>query len=300
MKPSLIKIRTTLLILSFFLVTSSIAQQQRTIREPAFGVEFTAPEGWQYQKTEEGYLMGHNSIAGVIIITVNPYTTVAEMRQEAYDGIQEEGGTSLKLNGVLKPFGQNGLAGNFQGTINWEQVKAYSIGLISPVGGSGISCMIMTTPSVFENIHIVILETLASSFKFFKPEIPDVVKEWNDWFKTPGGCRLKFMSSASSSTYGYTASTSQATIDLCPNGQFSFSSSSEITMSIDAGSAYNNSNDGGAGLWKITFDGTNPVLALNFNDGRAWEYVLTYVDQKTYLDDARYFVLFNEEGPGCY
>jgi hypothetical protein len=249
-----------------------------------------------------GYVMGHNVIAGVILITSNPHTTLVEMKQAAYQGIQEEGGTALRLDGALSPFGNNGIAGNYEGTLNWEQVTAYAIGLVSPVGGTSVSCMIITTPEQFTDNHKSTLESLANSFKFFKPEIPDVVKEWDDRFKTPGGCRLKYLSSSGSSNYGggYTGSSSQATIDLCPNGSFSENSSSDFSMSIDAGSAFDSSQDGGSGRWELSFDGTNPVLVLNYNDGQTAQYVLTYIDKKTYLNDTRYFVLFNEEGPGCY
>ena len=287
---------------ALLLTATAFAQQPRLIREPAFGVEFNAPEGWQYQKNEMGYVMGHNSIAGVILITSSPYKTLAEMKQGAYQGIQEEGGTLLQLKGDPVAFGNNGLAGNYHGTLNWEQVTAYAIGLVSPMGGTSVSCMIITTPDLFTENHKSTLASLANSFTFFKSEIPDVVKEWDDWFKTPGGCRLKYLSSSGSSNYGggYTGSSSEATIDLCPNGSFRESSSSEFSMSIDAGSAFNSSNDGGMGQWKLSFDGTNPVLVLNYNDGQTGQYVLTYIDKKTYLNDTRYFVLFNEEGPGCY
>ena len=287
---------------ALLLSVNTLAQQQRLIREPAFGVEFKAPEDWQYQKNEMGYVMGHNSIAGVILITSSPYSNLDEMMQGAYQGIQEEGGTSLQLKGEPVAFGNNGLAGNYQGTLNWEQVTAYAIGLVSPVGGTSVSCMIITTPALFTDKHKSTLESIANSFNFFKPEIPDVVKEWDDWFKTAGGCRLKYLSSSGNSNYGggYTGSSSEATIDLCPNGTFSSSSSSEFSMSIDAGSAYSGSNDGGVGQWELSFNGTNPVLVLNFNDGQTAEYVLTYVEQKTYLNDTRYFVLFNADGPGCY
>jgi hypothetical protein len=287
---------------ALLLSANTIAQQPRHIREPALGVEFKAPEGWQYQKNELGYVMGHNSIAGVILVTSSPYKTLAEMKQGAYEGIQEEGGTLLQLKGELVAFGTNGLAGNYQGTLNWEQVTAYAIGLLSHVGGTSVSCMIITTPDQFSGNHKSTLESLANSVNFFKPEIPDVVKEWDDWFKTPGGCRLKYMSSSGSSSYGggYTGSSSQATIDLCPNGSFRENSSSDFSMSIDAGSAFNSSKDGGSGRWELSFNGTNPLLVLNYNDGQTAEYVLTYIDKKTYLNDTRYFALFNDEGPGCY
>ncbi len=287
-----------------YLISSSIvmAQQSRVIRETAFGVEFTAPEGWSYQRNEIGYIMGHNAMPGVIIVTTLPYKTIEEMRQGAYEGVREEGGTVLQIAGEPMAFGKNGLSANYEGTMNWEQVKAYSVGLISPFGGPGLNCMIITTPDRFGNEHIAALESLARSVKFLKPEIPDAVKEWDNWFKTPGGCRLKYMKVSSSTSYssGYAGGSSEKTIDLCPNGSFGFSSSSEYSMSIDAGSAYSSSGDNGQGKWELKYNGTNPVLILNFNDGRVMEFELTYVNRKTYLNGTRYFVLFNEEGPQCY
>jgi hypothetical protein len=302
MKVSLHLFSVVGILFLLFLPTISYSQQSQIIREPAFGVEFTAPDGWQYQKTEGGYLMGHNSIAGMIIVTINPYKSLAEMRQGAYEGIQEEGGTSLNINGDLKSFGKNGLAGNYQGIMNWEQVNAYIIGLISPFGGKGITCMIISTPDMFSEVHKNTLERLANSFKFFKPEIPDAVKEWDVTFKSPGGCRLKYMHVSSSSGYGsgYAGGSTERTFDLCPNGSFSFRYNSDYSISADAGAAANSSNDAGAGQWKLSFDGTNVILEFIFNDGRDWEYVLSYIDQKTYLDDTRYFLLLNDEGPQCY
>ena len=293
----------SILIIKLLLIHPIVmAQQPRVIREAAFGVEFTAPDGWQYQRNEIGYIMGHNSMAGVIIVTTLPYKTIEEIRQGAYEGVQEEGGTVLQISGEPRAFGNNGLSANYVGTMNREKVKAYSVGLISPYGGPGLSCMIITTPERFGAEHVAALESLARSVKFFKPEIPDVVKQWDNWFKTPGGCRLKYMKVSTSTSYssGYAGGSSEETIDLCPNGTFGFSSSSDYSMSIDAGSAYPSSGDGGEGKWELQFNGANPVLILNFNDGRVMEFEITYINRETYLNGARYFVLFNEEGPQYY
>lgn len=293
--------RRLLLILSFILIAFASLAQTNKVREAAFGAEFIVPDGWQYQRTEYGYVLGSNTIPGIIIIMGNPYSTLEEIRQSAYQGIQEEGGTMLSLAGELKPFGTNGVSGFFQGTMNWEQAKAYTIGLASNQGGKGVTIMIATTPSMFSDTHVTELNKLANSFHFFKPEIPPEVKEWEKWFKTPGGCRLKYLSSSGSSTYGnYTGSSSEATIDLCPSGSFSFSSNSDVSYSGDAGSAYSGSNDSGNGTWEVGYNGNHPVLTLHFTDGREREYELTYVNQETRLNGTRYFALFNNEGPQCY
>lgn len=284
-----------------FLLASVFAQPQK-IREAAFGVAFEVPEGWQYQRTDYGYVMGSNTIAGIMLVTSSPYKTLEEIQQAAYQGIQEEGGTMLSLSGNISSFGTNGISGYFQGTMNWEPAKVYSIGLVGDKGGKGVTCMVATTPQQFSDVHITELEKLAKSFQFFAPEIPAEVKEWEKWFKTPGGCRLKYLTSSGSSDYsgGYTGSSSEATIDLCPNGSFAFSSSSDFSMSIDAGSAFSASNDGGQGTWEVGFNGNHATLMLHFRNGKESEYELTYVDQKTYLNGYRYFVLFDKEGPQCY
>ena len=282
-------------------VNSSFSQPQK-IRETAFGLSFEIPEGWEYQKTDYGYVLGSNTMAGIILLMASPYNTLEEIRQAAYQGIHEEGGTQLNLNGNISNFGTNGVAGYFQGTMNWETAKAYSIGLASDKGGKGVTCMIVTTPEQFSDTHKTELEKLASSLTFFKPEIPDEVNEWEKWFKTPGGCRLKYLTSSGSSDYsgGYTGSSSEATIDLCPKGNFAFSSNSDFSMSIDAGSAYSESNDNGQGTWEVGYNGNHATLILHFRNGNESEYELTYVDQKTYLNGYRYFVLFDNEGPQCY
>ena len=298
----LITRRALLGLSALLLLTNAFAQEPRLIREAGLGVEFSAPEGWQYQKNEVGYLMGNNTIPGLIIVTSSLYTTLAEMKQGAYEGIQDEAGTALRLDGEIVTFSNNGIAGNFVGTLNWEQAKAYIIGIVNPTGGNGVSCMIITTPEYYNATYKSTIEQVAASVKFFKAEVPDAVKEWDDWFKTPGGCRLKYLTSSGGSDYGggYSGGSSEETIDLCPNGSFGFSSSSSYSSSFDAGSAYAADSDGGQGNWTLKFNGTNPVLVLNFNDGSINEYELTYEDSKTRLNGSRYFVLFNDEGPGCY
>lgn len=288
-------------LLAIAITCVSIAQPKK-VREASFGAAFEVPDGWQHQRTDYGYVLGSNTLSGIMLVIASPYKTLEKMRQAAYQGIQEEGGTQLTLSGELKPFGANGISGYFQGTMNWEHAKAYSIGLASDKGGKGVTCLIVTTPDLFSSEHVSELEKLAGSFTFFEPEIPDEVKEWEKWFKTPGGCRLKYLTSSGSSDYSgnYSGSSSEATIDLCPNGSFSYSSNSDFNVNSDAGSAFSASSDDGEGTWELGFNGRLPVLILNFRNGNQSEYELTYKDQKTYLNGTRYFVLFDNEGPKCH
>jgi len=81
---ALVSHRAIIGLMSALLLTINVFAQQPRIREPAFGVEFKAPEGWQYQRNETGYIMEHNTMPGLIMVMSTPYKTIAEMRQGAY------------------------------------------------------------------------------------------------------------------------------------------------------------------------------------------------------------------------
>ena len=283
------------------LTAGFVAGQSKVITERALGVSFTPPDGWLYEKSGGGYVFGHNSIAGMMVISASDYKTLDEMRAAAMTGINE-GGVSLMLSGELKPFGNQGLKGFYTGAMNGQQVKVYAIGMLHPLGGPGIDCMILTTTEAFGEVHVQTLNRLAKSVEFFKPETPAIVKEWDDYFKQQGGCRLHHLTSSGSSDYGggYTGSSDEAIIDLCPNGAFGYSANSGISTDFDAGFAYSHSKDGGQGQWSLSFNGVNPVLHLKFHDGREMAFEITYIDNKTYLNGTRYFLLTGKDGPGCY
>ena len=97
------------------MVSPNFAQQSRNIHEPYFGVDFTIPEGWNYQRTEIGYILGHNSIAGIIVVMGNDFKSIQEVEMAAQQGIQDENGTYLMPSDQIVPFGNNGRAGNFSG-----------------------------------------------------------------------------------------------------------------------------------------------------------------------------------------
>lgn len=41
---------------------------QQKIEEPSVGISYTVPADWQANKTEVGYVLGFNTIAGLIIL----------------------------------------------------------------------------------------------------------------------------------------------------------------------------------------------------------------------------------------
>ncbi len=274
---------------------------QQKIEEPTVGISFTVSADWQANKTEAGYVLGSNTIAGLIILLPNTFSTKNELIQEAQAGIQDDEGTNLRLKGSVTDFNAQGVAGYYTGTMQLENVEAYMIGLINTKGGKGATCIVVTTPEMFSELHVSELQKIANSIVFSNVVMPAIVEEWNKGLKQPGGCRLKHLTSSSDTDYsgGYTGSSDQAIIDLCPRG-FSYYSSSSSTFDSGSGFGSSNGSNEGQGTWEIDYNGTHAVLVLYFNDGREFNYELTYEDNKTYLNGTRYFLLFDSQGPGCY
>lgn len=278
----------------------SHAQQNRTINEPDFGVQFTVPEGWNYQQSEMGYIMGHNTIPGIIILMGNDFKSIEEVENAASQGLQEDNGTFLQLKGELKPFGQNGRAGNFSGTLEGQQVNAYMISLVSTTNGKGVTMMAAATPDLFNQVQVQAIESLGRSVRFTKIETPSIVEEWRNSLKVQGGCRLTYMNTYSSTDYGGGGGgySDKTVIDLCPQGYFRYSDNSDMSFDTQGGFGYSNSESQGNGTWELATDGTNAVLRLIFNDGRVFEYTLTYENEKTQLNGTHYFRTYSNSSTG--
>jgi len=276
------------------------SQQPRTVEEPYFGIEFTAPQGWNYQRTEIGYIFGHNTIPGLIIMMANDFKTVQEMESAAYQGLQDEYGTYLMPQNKIIPFGNNGRAGDFEGLLEGQKVSAYMIGLVSSTNGKGVTLLAAASPTIFDESQVTAIESLAKSVKFTKMESPPVVDEWRKALKVQGGSRLTYMNTYTSNDYdgGMSGYSDETIIDLCPQGFFRFSDHSDSSFDTQGGFGYTNSDNQGNGTWALETDGTNAVLVLNFNDGRRFDYTITYENEETHLNGNRYFLTYADSSTG--
>lgn len=278
------------------------------VGDPYWGLKFSPPQGWVDQKAEQGFLLGCETKKGFILILPHEHGSLNELRAAAKEGLADENGTMLQVDGEIKSFGENGVAANFRGTVEWQKAKAYAIGLLSPFGG-GATILTAVTEADFSEEYIGFTESLAKSMKFSKPEIPPVTEEWKQRL---AGARLTYLWSyySGGSSGSYAGGSQKTTIDLCQQGYFNFSDNNELAVDGGFGSGYNASGYGGGsdrgnGRWEITARGQQPILKLKFHDGRVFEYVLSIQDGKTYLDDKRYFRTYSgdpveEHRPQCW
>ncbi len=115
------------------------------------------------------------------------------------------------------------------------------------------------------------------------------------WRAEVEGAVLSWSSSGSDMSSGTTtatgASSSTASIALCPGGVYRYSEESESYVSIEGVSASNASSDGHAGQWWITANLAGQArLTLEASDGRVFYWSVEEADGAYLIDGYRYVV----------
>lgn len=298
---------TALTLILIFAITKTSAQTTGEVNLKTLGIQFTIPDGWIGQEVNGGYIIASNTEPGFAFLTTHHYKTVEQIKQQAIQGIVEQNGTMLNISGQVEPVGNQGIQAEFEGTLEGQQVKAYIVGLVNPLG-DGVTIMATTTPQQYSDIHKQLALQLTSSMRFSKPETPPVVEEWKQALQNS---RLTYMDSYSSSSGSYGGYSTgggysdKEEIHLCAQGYFKYKSNSSV--SIDTGGAFGSSSGGGQGngTWEVVGNAQGgATLRLNFQNGEVYEYTLDYQDQKTLLNGNRYFRTYGNagtnDGPECF
>lgn len=256
--------------------------------DKTWGMRFKAPDKWRVLKNDGLYLLGSDTKHGFILVLPHEAKSRAELLAGAREGLVEEGGTQLLLDGEPRNYGDSGVAANFKGLVEGQQAKAFSVAILSP-HGTGAIVMTAVEPGSYSAQYEKDVKSLVASIKFSKPIVPDFVGEWQRDLR---GAKLTYMWSYYSSGFdgSYTGGSSKKVIDLCPQGYFYYSSSDNISVDAGGGTgAYGGGQNAGNGSWVVNSRGNKPLLQLKFNDGRVFEYELEYKEKKTYLNGERYF-----------
>lgn len=273
-------------------IISSFTQETGKKDFPELGISFTIPKGYYGQLSEDVYIIGSESFRGFIVLSTMEENDLDELRREVKNGIKEGFHTSMNLQGNIDEISANSIGAQLIGTLQGQRAAAYIIGLVNKTGVYGITIFAATEEQAWSpEVKALALE-IASSVVFSKVSEPALDEAWERSF---ANVRLTYMSSYSGGSSG--GSSAKSTIDLCANKNFTYSSSS--SLSIDVGGAFGSSSgsDRGNGKWKVINRQQQPVLVLNFTDGRIWEYNLEFRDQKYYLNGTRYFYTTRADGP---
>lgn len=273
-----------------FLISTLNAQMKGHVNLEQLGISFTIPDGWVGQEGEGAIILGSYSVPGMILMTTNDASDIEQLKMQARQPMQDQNGTNIMLSGDIEDLGNNAIGGNLSGTMQYQQVKGYAIGVVNPYG-AGVTIMSAALPAQYSDELKKAAMAIKNSLKFKKREIGPIVAEWK---AKVGGRRLTYMDSYYSPSYtdggvsgGYS---SETIIELCNSGYFYHSAKSNITAGSNSSSAYSSSNDQGQGKWEITANATGgPVLKLNFHNGEVYTYDLTFKDKYLHMNGYKYF-----------
>jgi hypothetical protein len=129
-----------------------------------------------HQQTNEGVILGHNTIAGMILVIPHLSENMQQMHQEMMQGIQE-GGSYLSHSGALQNTAQNVLSGDYAGAMDGTQVKARGFGVLSPNGG-GAYLIAMSTPEGLSADLVGAAEAISRNMQYFKVDISELARHF--------------------------------------------------------------------------------------------------------------------------
>lgn len=289
-----------LIILSINLIGMASAQQTGKVEYKELGLSFNIPDGWVGQEAEGMYIMGHNSIPGMIfVIPHEQKLTTDQMIAESQQGLDFGGGSYLKPSATVSKLSNSTIGGPFNGVIDGSNAKAYVTGIANPYG-YGLSVIAVTTPESYNNTYQSLAMQVSNSVQFSKPVVSKESKgEMADWNYQLGGTKLTWMESYSSGGLDGGGYNMKTEIHLCKAGFFLFYDKNFTSMGNVGG--YSSGSSNGDGKWEIIKSGGVPYLILHFKDGKKNEYKLEWgEDSKLFLNGYRYYRTWDgENAPDC-
>ncbi len=230
---------------------------ENEVGDPSWGIKFGLPSGWVKRLSQQGAIVGHNTIPGMVLVMPHMSQNLQEMQAEMQQGLQEEGST-LMLSGGLEQLSSNLLAGNFTGIADGTQVKARGFGILSPYGG-GAYLIAVSTPDNLGSELLGAAESMIKSTQYFKVEVGDLMQHFaGTW-----------------SSFGTNTST---WITFYPDGTYSDQSESSYSGEFNDGAGNQTGNwnamgqSGDKGRWTVRGNKDSGTIIVKLNNGEEYYY----------------------------
>lgn len=251
--------------LLFFLLSTFLTAD--TLSNAMWGYSFKSPAGWVHQQDGSGAVLGHNTVAGMILVYPHELKSMAALKQEMRKGLDEDEGY-LHLKGKLKKSGKNGYVGNYAGLYQNQKVKAKGYGTLAPHGGGAI-IIAMSTPQAYSKQLLSAAQSIRRSLQYPKSSSnlkQRFVGKWQTWSKY-----------------------SESTVYLYPDGTYSDNSSSSYgNADASVGAVWGSANEsGGSGHWSVRGSATHGQLTFTNANGESgsYEYRVHVLNGETYWNE---------------
>lgn len=285
---------------------SSTILAQEILEYPTLGIKVAVPFGFAYDENEDGLVLYSNKYPDTyFILAQHQYNHIDELKKIAEEPYEEKSiGLKLAKSGDIELVDDNAIAAYFTGNVGNNKASAFILGRLNPFG-EGVSIIGLT---IDQNLDKEILRTNVIDINngVVLEEIT-MSAEIIEWIEKLKNTRLEYRTSYSSNSYtsgsisGY--SSSSEAIELCRDGYFNYSGSSNTSMSSGGLGVLGSSNSSkkGNGQWSIEENNSKePVLLLKYYNGSVEEYSMYYNKGYLYLNDYKYTIGRGQEyGPSC-
>lgn len=258
------------------------------------GIQINAniPEGWRTVSEDYGLIiLGHNSIAGAIIIAEHGYSNEAEVRQNLAEGLQEEG-VMLAPELQTKKLSNGTYSTTYAGYADGQMVKApLRLGLSKKWQTGGIMVLALVRKDLYNESYDRLLEQIMSSLSYRSFASTAKSAEWKEYLN---GSKLKSRSSYDTNTssfdsYAGAGSSSSTSIHFCSNGQFlaQFYSSSYFGGTGVSGDVSESESES-KGLWSVFTVKEQVVIRLLYENGEIEYYPVVYDNGYIISNDSKF------------
>lgn len=252
---------------------------------PTTGVSFIIPRDWRGGMPPDQavfILASHNKpgIGMAIMQTGMNQDNLIKFLSERQD---------LGDNIVLKPEGSPKITDSSI-QMNYTHVfyTGKALAILGPHGNS--VTFFFTGPTSEKEYYQTLLDKLIASVNFSKPEIDNLIKEWQ---KLLSGMMLKKLESYSSNDAdgGYAGYRSEETVHLCSDGTYTYSSSTNFGVDGGGGasSGYDADSSHEQGKWQVVVMGNQAMLLLEASNGPQTHQRLAFDGERTFLDGNRVY-----------
>jgi hypothetical protein len=266
---------------------------------PTLGISFDVPQHWigGIPQGSSFFVMGSNTQPGLVVVMSHQATSNSQLVSLLGQPLPLDDNVVLRVEGQPRVEGSWIKAG-VSATDGFATYGGYLMALVRQQGG-GIVIVAAGPPEqtdyyrqLTESISTSVGETAVSSTagqgasgQAADADSSPLVQEWDQFLR---GKRLTYLHSYSSgSSGGYST---HYELDLCSDGSFFYYDRSHVSVDTGGAFGYSGGTTTNTGQWRITTQGGQIVAEMRWQDGQTGYSLLEYVDNKTYVDGARWFV----------
>jgi hypothetical protein len=258
------------------------------VRSSWTGTSIQIPADYQGSlQNATSFLMRHTGGSSVVLAVSQVGATLQDMQaflnspQDAGNGVLVRPSSSARVE-------QNRISQRYQA----GQFVSLALSVVGSFGNG--TTFFYFGPSNLEANGQKVLESLASSLRFSKPQASEVLSQWNQNLR--GKQIYLFDYTSTGNTKTGTDTTREANWELCTNGQYTYSGNVQTSLNVTITDPSDSSNWtdrlGQAGLnasnhtgrWKVVMLGITPTLMLVGNDGFVRGHALWFNGRDVRLD----------------